>query len=238
MPIDVEHLKGLHDLKQSGALTSAEFQKAKDQAIEVKAPPTDFELADTNGDGVVTPEELAEYMAKKAQASKLAETVQGVPVSSSPYADAPPLGLPVAPNAPAMEREMPKGADMLITVNKPCGAKLGIDIIMIASNATVKSCLPGSISEASGLQEGDVIQTINGQAVTDQHDATAKLSAASGEIEVAIYRGSPSGTATGSPSGGSDNECMSWETGKCVGRVIGCVLCTALSVLVNVAISL
>ena len=103
MPVDIEYLKELHELKKAGALNSFEFQKAKDKAMndpddeQVGKKKTAFEEADADGDGVVTPEELEAYLAKRA----------AIDNSTAQTADSLPVGQPVPPIAPVMEREKP-----------------------------------------------------------------------------------------------------------------------------------
>ena len=126
--VDTQKLKELKELLDSGALTQAEFDAAKQKLIDM-------------------------------------------------------------PGAIGAVEMVPTSGDMLLTMQKPDGAKLGITWDWKGTNVVVVSVIPGSIAESTGVLVGDVLKMINGEAVSSPVDAAQKL-VASGEIKLSIYRAS------------------------------------------------
>ena len=83
--------------------------------------------------------------------------------------------------------QVPTSGHMLLTMQKPDGAKLGITQDWKGTNVVVVSVIPGSIAESTGVRVGDVLKMINGEAVSSPVDAAQKL-VASGEIKLDIVR--------------------------------------------------
>jgi len=159
--VDTQKLKELKELLDSGALTQAEFDAAKQKLIDM-------------------------------------------------------------PGAIGAVEMVPTSGDMLLTMQKPDGAKLGITMDLKGTDVVVVSVIPGSITESSGVLVGDVVKMINGEAVSSPDDAVQKLVAASGEIKLDIVRATKTVAPPppGAPPGGTlvhDKYC-----GPNTKRIAGC----------------
>jgi len=105
MPLDIRALTELTALYKDGVLTKEQFEQAKGELIgqPVSTVEIDFKMADTDGDGVVSPEELAAYVAKIKKGSDTTAPAEppvvalGKSVATAPLA---PVAEPVAILAP------------------------------------------------------------------------------------------------------------------------------------------
>lgn len=67
--------------------------------------------------------------------------------------------------------------------------RLGAQVEAKDGLLTVRSVMPGSLADELGLREGDVLQTINGQTVTQVGDVAGALASDDGKVAVEVKRG-------------------------------------------------
>jgi len=99
-----------------------------------------------------------------------------------------------------MHREVENPPEVVLTIAKTAPQdKVGIEIatrtIDGAKKIVVFSAAPGSLCESAGLKAEDVLKSINGEAVTSEADAIAKIVAAPGAIAMAVEREGPPSVA-------------------------------------------
>lgn len=73
--------------------------------------------------------------------------------------------------------------------------RLGVEVEPGADGLQVRSVRPGSLADELGLQPGDSLQSINGEAVRDSNDVAAALARDAGRVEVKVKRGSATHSA-------------------------------------------
>ena len=67
--------------------------------------------------------------------------------------------------------------------------RLGAQVEAKDGRLTVRSVMPGSLADELGLREGDVLQTINGQKVSQVNDVASALASDDGKVAVEVKRG-------------------------------------------------
>lgn len=67
--------------------------------------------------------------------------------------------------------------------------RLGAQVEAKDGSLTVRSVMPGSLADELGLREGDVLQTINGQKVSQVSDVASALASDDGKVAVEVKRG-------------------------------------------------
>ena len=168
MPVDIEYLRELHELKKAGALNSFEFQKAKDKAMDnldderVGKAKTVFEEADADGDGVVTPEELEAYLAKRAAIDERVDP-PAVPAAVKPIKAVPPEDPIEAPMGQAVDVQLPASPTIHVSIqntntNTNTNSVTGTDGGTASEMLRCKACdqdLPRTEFSAEALQSAD-----------------------------------------------------------------------------------
>lgn len=71
----------------------------------------------------------------------------------------------------------------------PNGPKLGAQVEAKDGKLTIRAVMPGSVADELGLREGDVLRSINGEAVSRVEDVSRALAKDDGRVAVEVERG-------------------------------------------------